>query len=393
LKAKELTLDSLSKSASPSSSAHKVMDHLGHQSKAGLTQGGHAMDSIAHKTTPHSVAYQHRPAVSAQTPVSGAGRGIPAASDANMGTTSGASTNDAATTETGTDQLANSGDNPATATDAPPATYTIRGGDCLWNIAKDHLGSGLRWQEIYKMNQDVLGQNPDLIYSGTDLKLPGVGSDLAHAGKAGEYVVKSGDCLWNVAKDQLGDATKWNELYKANADMIANPRLIFPGQHLTIPGHETAVADASAAGADQVVDASGAAGQAAPQATSAAAGSMPSATDAGTAAAPQGTVDGATSQQIESGAEMQAPAPVQQPAPMQPAPVQPAPTQIPGVVGPGAAGATGTVSLGPGAAGAATAHLEPLNPGTGDVLRPQPSTTVVNSSIGADLATFLSKRK
>src|SRR5581483_12484517 len=95
------------------------------------------------------------------------------------------------------------------ASDATPKSYTIRAGDCLWNIAKDNLGSGLKWQEVYKMNQDVLGSNPDLIYSGTTIKLPGVGHEIAGAGtKAREYVVKSGDCLWNIAQDQVGDATK-----------------------------------------------------------------------------------------------------------------------------------------------------------------------------------------
>ena len=30
--------------------------------------------------------------------------------------------------------------------------YTVKKGDCLWNIAKTYLGSGTRWQEIAKLN-------------------------------------------------------------------------------------------------------------------------------------------------------------------------------------------------------------------------------------------------
>lgn len=55
---------------------------------------------------------------------------------------------------------------------APSAkTYKVKKGDCLWTIAKKMLGSGARWQEIYKLNKDKIS-NPNLIYPGQVLKLP-----------------------------------------------------------------------------------------------------------------------------------------------------------------------------------------------------------------------------
>lgn len=51
-------------------------------------------------------------------------------------------------------------------------TYTVKSGDCLWNIAKAHLGSGSRWQEIYNLNKSVIGSNPNLIYPGQVYTLP-----------------------------------------------------------------------------------------------------------------------------------------------------------------------------------------------------------------------------
>lgn len=51
--------------------------------------------------------------------------------------------------------------------------YTVKKGDCLWNIAKKHLGNGSRWKEIYDLNRDKIS-NPNLIRSGQVLKLPGV---------------------------------------------------------------------------------------------------------------------------------------------------------------------------------------------------------------------------
>ena len=51
-------------------------------------------------------------------------------------------------------------------------TYTVKQGDCLWNIAQRLLDNGSRWQEIYDMNREVIGNNPNLIYAGQVYILP-----------------------------------------------------------------------------------------------------------------------------------------------------------------------------------------------------------------------------
>lgn len=50
------------------------------------------------------------------------------------------------------------------------------------------------------------------------------------------YTVKKGDCLWNIAKKYYGDGSKYTVIYNANKSKIKNPNLIYPGQVLTIPG-------------------------------------------------------------------------------------------------------------------------------------------------------------
>jgi nucleoid-associated protein YgaU len=52
---------------------------------------------------------------------------------------------------------------------------------------------------------------------------------------SGHYVVKSGDCLWNIAKKFYGDGSKYTKIYNANKSIIKNPALIYPGQKLKIP--------------------------------------------------------------------------------------------------------------------------------------------------------------
>ena len=49
------------------------------------------------------------------------------------------------------------------------------------------------------------------------------------------YTVKRGDCLWNIAKRFYGNGSKYTTIYNANRDKIKNPNLIYPGQVLWIP--------------------------------------------------------------------------------------------------------------------------------------------------------------
>jgi len=48
--------------------------------------------------------------------------------------------------------------------------------------------------------------------------------------------VRRGDSLWRIAKRHLGKGRKWAAFYKANKAKIDNPDLIYPGQTLVIPG-------------------------------------------------------------------------------------------------------------------------------------------------------------
>jgi nucleoid-associated protein YgaU len=49
-------------------------------------------------------------------------------------------------------------------------------------------------------------------------------------------VVVKGDSLSKIAKREYGDANKWRTIHEANKDLISDPDLIYPGQELKIPG-------------------------------------------------------------------------------------------------------------------------------------------------------------
>ena len=49
--------------------------------------------------------------------------------------------------------------------------YTVKKGDCLWDIAETQLGDGMRWSGIYEANKALIGDDPDLLYVGIELEL------------------------------------------------------------------------------------------------------------------------------------------------------------------------------------------------------------------------------
>jgi LysM repeat protein len=54
---------------------------------------------------------------------------------------------------------------------APAPTYTVKAGDTLSKIAKEHLGNANAYMEIFNANRDQLS-DPDKIKPGQVLKLP-----------------------------------------------------------------------------------------------------------------------------------------------------------------------------------------------------------------------------
>ena len=49
------------------------------------------------------------------------------------------------------------------------------------------------------------------------------------------YVVKSGDSLSKIARNEYGNANEWKRIFEANTDILKDPDKIFPGQKLKIP--------------------------------------------------------------------------------------------------------------------------------------------------------------
>ena len=120
------------------------------------------------------------------------------------------------------------------------STYRIASGDTLWDISQRELGNPYLWSALYRANRRKI-HNPNLIHPGQILQIPterlATAARSAHAGTGGGKVkVHSGDSLWEIAGQHLGDPTRWQAIYRLNRRAISDPDLIYPGQVLRIPG-------------------------------------------------------------------------------------------------------------------------------------------------------------
>ena len=63
---------------------------------------------------------------------------------------------------------------------SPPefALHTVKRGDSLTSIAKEHLGDPRQFMQIYEANKDIIGDNMNIIVPGQVLRIPALPEEL-----------------------------------------------------------------------------------------------------------------------------------------------------------------------------------------------------------------------
>ena len=125
-------------------------------------------------------------------------------------------------------------------------TWSDKGSKLRWIVSGTSINASVMIEEVTQGERD--GSNdlyvtitlrqwrrpeaPVLAVSGGGAETPRETSTGAASAKT--YTVQKGDCLWNIAKQFYGSGADYKKLAAANPS-IKNPKLIYPGQVLTIP--------------------------------------------------------------------------------------------------------------------------------------------------------------
>ncbi|HEX3726654.1 MAG TPA: LysM peptidoglycan-binding domain-containing protein [Pirellulales bacterium] len=153
---------------------------------------------------------------------------------------------------------------PAAATEPRPleeGKYTVQPNDSLWIISEKVYGTGRYFKAIYEHNRAKL-PNSHRLQVGIVISVPATSvleqnypalcpkqrrsavvqprtlqaSTRQGAGGGNGYVVEEGDTLFDIARWELGKASRWAEIYELNRDALGEDfDYLQPGTELKMP--------------------------------------------------------------------------------------------------------------------------------------------------------------
>lgn len=141
---------------------------------------------------------------------------------------------------------------PLTAVASPEAAvdkHRVQPGDTLSGLAQEFYGSERFTQFLINANKQLADPHRlkigDVVYipaapksatpSGKSAQKSPVSRSSSHKGSR-SYTVQPGDTLIAIARDRLGDSSRWEEIMKLNRNVIgSDPRGLRPGQVLELP--------------------------------------------------------------------------------------------------------------------------------------------------------------
>ena len=100
--------------------------------------------------------------------------------------------------------------------------------DGIWSVPLPNIDEG-----VYRLRVDELDDDGNVV-SRVETPFQREKLSIA-ADASGSITVQPGFTLWAIARETLGDGVKYVQVYEANRDLIRDPNLIYPGQVFALP--------------------------------------------------------------------------------------------------------------------------------------------------------------
>lgn len=127
-------------------------------------------------------------------------------------------------------------------------THRVQQGDTMSSLAECYYGSAKYTRFLIESNPQI--QDPNRLRVGMTVKIPAKPSEHSspRATATGRppssenrdgrrtYRVQPGDTFYGIAQDQLGDSSRWEELFELNKEIVhGDPKRLQVGQVLVLP--------------------------------------------------------------------------------------------------------------------------------------------------------------
>ncbi len=112
--------------------------------------------------------------------------------------------------------------------------YVVERSDTLMKLSIEFYGNTSKWRDLYRWNEDHVGDGGNLIRVGQTLRYLAP-EDPPEKPSGKPYLIKDGDTLGKISEKLYGTTDNWRMIWKHNSNIIKDPDLIYAGTTIFYP--------------------------------------------------------------------------------------------------------------------------------------------------------------